>query len=106
MASSSPTAELGTREGGPADRDAHVRIVLRPLGTPVALGLAAILIGTTMLSGLQFGWLEGTADQHTVAYVALAAAFPLELLAATLAFLARDALAGTGLGAFSSVWAV
>lgn len=89
-----------------SDRDGRARIVLRPLGTPLALGLAAILLGTTMLSGLQLGWLDGAAEQRTVAFVALAAAFPLELLAATLCFLARDPLAGTGLGAFSSVWAV
>jgi uncharacterized protein len=89
-----------------AERDGRARIFLRPLGTPLALGLTAILLGTTMLSGLQFGWLDGAADQRTVAYVGLAAAFPLELLAATLCFLARDALAGTGLAAFSSVWAV
>jgi succinate-acetate transporter protein len=88
------------------DHDGRARILLRPLGTPLALGLAAILLGTTMLSGLQLGWLDGTADQRTVAFVAVAAAFPLELLAATLCFLARDPLAGTGLGAFSSVWAV
>jgi succinate-acetate transporter protein len=80
--------------------------MLRPVGTPLALGLAAIILGTTMLSGLQLGWLSGMADQRTVAFVSLAAAFPLELLAATLAFLGRDALAGTGLGTFSSVWAV
>jgi uncharacterized protein len=89
-----------------SSRDAPARVVLRPVGTPVALGLGAILMGTTMLSGLQFGWLSGVQEQRTVAIVAVAAAFPLELIASVLAFLARDALAGTGLGIFSSVWAV
>jgi hypothetical protein len=86
--------------------DPHVRVVLRPVGTPIALGLGAILMGTAMLSGLQLGWLSGADQQRTVAFVALAAAFPLELLASVLAFMARDPLAGTGLGIFSSVWAV
>jgi succinate-acetate transporter protein len=90
----------------PDDRHAHVRVVLRPIATPVALGLAAILLGTTMLSCLQLEWLSGAAEQRTVGWVGLAAAFPLELLAAVLAFLARDALAGTGLATFSSVWSV
>jgi succinate-acetate transporter protein len=93
-------------DGRALDPDERVRIVLRPVGTPVALGLAAILIGTAMLSGLQMGWLTSQADQQTVGFVGIAAAFPLELLAAILAFLARDSLLGTGLGTFSSVWAV
>jgi succinate-acetate transporter protein len=93
-------------DGRALDRDGQVRIVLRPVGTPIALGLAAILIGTAMLSGLQMGWLTSQSDQQTVGFVGIAAAFPLELLAAILAFLARDSLAGTGLGTFSSVWAV
>jgi uncharacterized protein len=86
--------------------DDDVRVVLRPLGTPLALGLAAIFFGTTMLSGLQLEWLAGADQQQTVGFVALAGAFPLELLAAVLAFLARDPLAGTGFGVFSSVWSI
>jgi succinate-acetate transporter protein len=82
------------------------RIYLRPLGTPIAIGLGAICMGTTMLSAIQFGWLSTATEQHTVAYVGLAAAFPLELLAAVFALLARDALVGTGLAIFSSVWSV
>jgi succinate-acetate transporter protein len=95
-----------TANGSAVDRDRHVRIMLRPVGTPIALALSAILIASTMLSGLQLGWIGGVTDQQTVAYVALAGAFPLQLLAAVLSFLARDPLAGTGLGTFASVWAV
>src|SRR4051812_27669972 len=84
----------------------HVRITLRPLGTPIALGMGAIFLGTCMLSGLQLGWLEGPDDQRIVGFVALGGSFPLELLAATLAFLARDALIGTALGIFAAVWSV
>jgi hypothetical protein len=53
------------------DRDAHVRVFLRPVGTPVALGLGASLLGTTMLSGLQLGWVGGADEQRVVAFVAL-----------------------------------
>src|SRR3954453_19612089 len=84
----------------------HVRVALRPLGTPIALGMAAILIGTTMLSGLQLEWLKGADEQGPVGFIALGAAFPLELLASVLAFLARDALAGPGFGIFSGVWSI
>jgi succinate-acetate transporter protein len=104
----SPTAATRQSSDGAATRphDGPVRIFLRPVGTPIAIGLGAIAIGTTMLSAIQFGWLTTAQEQHTVAYVALGAAFPLELLAAIFALLARDALAGTGLAIFSSIWSV
>src|SRR3954469_463937 len=86
--------------------DDQVRVTLRPLGTPVALGMAAIFLATVMLSGLQLEWLSGADEQRPVRFLALGAAFPLELLAATLAFLGRDALLGTGFGIFSGVWSV
>lgn len=104
MESLGVAAAASRRDGSEAP--AQTRIVLRPLGTPAALGLSAILIGTAMLSGLQFHWLQGMDNQRTVAFVSVAACFPLELLAAVLAFLARDGLGGTGFGTFSSVWVV
>jgi uncharacterized protein len=88
------------------DRNPHVRVVLRPLATPIAIGLGGLLIGTMMLNGLQLGWLSGADEQRTVAYVALLGAFPLQILAAIVAVFARDSLVATGLGVFSSVWVV
>jgi uncharacterized protein len=106
--SAAAAGAIGTRSRDGASRtdDAAVRVFLRPVGTPVAIGLGAITIGTVMLSAMQFGWIAGAQQQHTVAYVALAAAFPLELLAAVFALLSRDALVGTGFAVFSSVWSV
>lgn len=93
-------------DGGDGARGPGVQIVLRPVGTPIALGMGALIVASVMLAGLQLGWLSGTTEQRTVAFVALVAAFPLEILAAIFAFLARDALAATGLGVFASVWSV
>lgn len=95
-----------SHDGARRGDNGPVRLFLRPVGTPVAIGLGAIAIGTVMLSALQFGWIAGAQQQHTVAFVALAAAFPLELLAAVFALLSRDALVGTGFAVFSSVWSV
>jgi uncharacterized protein len=103
---SSTTVPTADGAGRAATPEAHVRVMLRPVGTPIALGMAALMIGTTMLAGLELGWLEGMTEQRTVAFVALGAAFPLELLAAIFAFMARDALTGTGLGVFSTMWLV
>ena len=79
------------------------RIVLRPIGNPLPLGFLALAAGTVLLSGLQLGWLEPRAGRH-VALIVLAFVFPLQLLAATLGFLARDVVAGTGMGVLSGTW--
>ena len=97
---------MATNASRPTDGAGPVRVILRPVGTPTAIGLGAIMIGTTMLSGLQLQWLSGRPEQQTVAIVGIAAAFPLELIAAIFALLARDALAGTGLAIFSTIWSV
>lgn len=81
------------------------RIFLRPLGTPLALGLFGVGVQSTMLAALELGWIPPT-EGTIVAITGLAFAFPLQFLAAILAFLARDAIAGTGLGTFSGTWAV
>lgn len=58
-----------------------------------------------MLSALQFGWIS-PGQSTIVAITGLVFAFPSQFLAAILSFLARDGLAGTGLGVFSGTWAV
>jgi len=85
--------------------DDTARIFLRPIGTPLALGLFAVTVQSTMLAAMELGWIspqEGT----TVAITGLAFAFPLQLIASVLAFLARDAVAGTALAIFAGTWAV
>jgi hypothetical protein len=54
------------------DRNPHVRVVLRPVATPIAIGLGGLLIGTMMLNGLQLGWLSG-ADAATLLLLLLSA---------------------------------
>jgi uncharacterized protein len=73
------------------------RIVLRPLGNPLPLGFLGLAAGTLLLSGLQLAWLRPT-DGQDVALILIAFVFPLQLLAATLGYLARYVVAGTGMG--------
>lgn len=79
------------------------RIMLRPLGNPLPLGFLALAGGTLLVSGLQLGWLAD-ADGRDVALILIAFVFPLQLLAATFGYLARDVVAGTGMGVLAGTW--
>lgn len=79
------------------------RIFLRPLGTPLPLGFVGLAVATAVLSSFNLGWIP-TSEQHQVAFVLMAFAFPLQLLATVLLFLARDAPAGAGVGVLSVTW--
>jgi uncharacterized protein len=86
----------------PAAGDA-TRIVLRPLANPLPLGFLALAGGTLLVSGLQLGWLDAAEGQN-VALILIAFVFPLQLLAATFGYLARDVVAGTGMGMLAGTW--
>lgn len=82
---------------------AEPRIVLRPLANPLPLGFLALAAATLLLSGLQLGWL-GAEEGQSVALALLAFVFPLQLLASIFGYLARDVVAGTGMGVLSGTW--
>lgn len=85
----------------PVERAA--RIVLRPIGNPLPLGFLALAAGTVVLSALQLGWLSAR-DGHDVALILIAFVVPLQLLASVFGFLARDVVAGTGMGVLAGTW--
>jgi succinate-acetate transporter protein len=93
---------VSTRDDAAAVQGA-ARIFLRPLGNPLPLGFLALAGGTLLISGLQLDWLK-TADGKQVALILAAFVFPLQLLASLLGFLARDVVAGTGMGVLSGTW--
>ena len=70
------------------------RIVLRPLASPLPLGFFAFGIGSILQSGLQFGLLPQSEVQN-LALIFGALVFPLELLAAILAFPSRETAGAT-----------
>jgi hypothetical protein len=81
------------------------RIVLRPIGSPLPLGFAALAGASIVLSGLQLGWVP-MAEGHQVAIVLLAFTVPLQLLASVFGFLARDSVGGTGMALLAGTWLV
>jgi succinate-acetate transporter protein len=96
---SAPSA-VQAQDGRVADQ---TRIVLRPLGSPLPLGLLALAVAGLMFSLLSVGALA-TSDGTTVAIVVLAFSVPLQLLACIFALLARDTVAGTAMGLFAGAW--
>ncbi|HEX4108424.1 MAG TPA: hypothetical protein VHX88_09840 [Solirubrobacteraceae bacterium] len=77
--------------------------MLRPIGSPLPLGIFALVPAGMLLAGLQLGWFLPT-EQHTVAYLLLGFAVPLQAVSTVLAFHARDALVATGFGIFTGSW--
>jgi succinate-acetate transporter protein len=80
-----------------------VRIMLRPVGSGLPLGFLSFAIGMLLLGGAEVGWVA-TREQPTLGVLIAAFVFPLELVAAIMAFLARDSLATTVLGLFATSW--
>jgi succinate-acetate transporter protein len=93
--------------GDGAGRIDHVvgntRIVLRPIASPLPLGLLAVMTGGVLLACEQIGAFPPR-DQHTIALILLGFVVPLQLLATIFCFLARDTVAATGFGLFSGAW--
>jgi succinate-acetate transporter protein len=78
-------------------------VFVRPLANPLPLGFLALAGGTLLVSGLQLEWLAPT-DGAEVALILIAFVFPLQLVAAIFGFLARDVVAGTGMGILAGTW--
>ncbi|MGW4529143.1 GPR1/FUN34/YaaH family transporter [Amycolatopsis sp. NPDC004378] len=89
-------------EYGSSDRRATA-VVVRPYGNPLPLGFFCFGVGMVVLGGIGLGLLTG--DQVRTAGILLAGfVFPLEFLAAVLAYLSRDTGAATALALFAASW--
>src|SRR5689334_3833513 len=81
----------------------HTRIMLRPIGSGLPLGFFAFAIGMLLLGCSAIGWIP-VSEQKNVGMLLMSFVFPLELVATTVAFLARDTLGATTLGLFTTSW--
>ena len=94
----------GHGPGGWVRPDSTVaRITLRPIGSSIPLGAFTLVPAGMLMAGLQLGWFS-TTQAKTIPILLLGFAVPLQFLASTLGFLARDALVGTGFGLFTGIW--
>jgi succinate-acetate transporter protein len=83
---------------------ANTRVVLRPIGSPLPLGFLGLFVATLSFSAVQLGWVP-QAQGSNVALAALGLTVPVQLLASVFGFLARDPVAGTGMGILAGTWA-
>ncbi len=86
---------------GPA---AGVRVTVRPLASPLPIGLLALTTGSALLSARQLHWVS-TAQAPSVGWCLLAFVAPLQFSAFIFAVLAHDEGAATGLAVLSGTWA-
>jgi uncharacterized protein len=87
-----------------ADTLAHTRIVLRPLASPLPLGLFAFALGSLVVGCAQLGAF-GPDGGDPVVTVMLAVFVPLpQLLAAVIAFLTREPVVATLLALAGMTW--
>jgi succinate-acetate transporter protein len=92
----------GDGHSGAAVRD-RTRIMLRPIGSPLPLGLLALMCAGLLLSLEQLGTIPQT-ETSTIALLLLGFVAPLMLISSIFSFLARDTVAGTALGLFAGAW--
>lgn len=87
-----------------ADSDAvALRIFLRPIGSPLTLGMAGLGIASLVQSGFDLHWIS-LSQSPEVGLILLAVPFFLQGVAAVLSYLARDGAAGAALGILSTSW--
>lgn len=89
--------------GDRAAEHAALRINVRPLGNPLPLGMFSFGIGMLLLAAQSAGWVP-VAEATQIGIILAAFVFPLEGLATIIAYLARDTLAATVLGLFTTSW--
>jgi succinate-acetate transporter protein len=87
----------------PALDESIARVMVRPIASPLALGFLALGISTFTLAGLELGWIAAT-ESTAVAIVLIGVTAPLQAIAAVYGFLARDAVAATGMGILAATW--
>lgn len=94
---------MSARTEGPAGAGDVARVVLRPVGTPLPLGFLGLVVATVAFASVQLGWVPAT-QGSLVALGVLAFTVPAQLVACVFGLLARDPVAGTGMGVLAGAW--
>jgi succinate-acetate transporter protein len=82
---------------------APVRIFLRPIGSPLSIGMSGLAIASLVESGLDLHWVPAT-QRVQVGLILVAVPFVLQLLASIFSYLARDGSAGAVTGVLATTW--
>src|SRR5439155_11578766 len=91
-------------DGPPPPPESFTRVTLRPIAGPLTLGFGALAVATVVVAALQLGWIP-ISETASVALILLVAVAPAQLLTSILGYLARDGVAGAGMGTLAGTWA-
>lgn len=87
---------------GPMD-SVPARIFLRPIGSPLTVGMSGLAVASVVESGYDLGWIP-KAQGLEVGLVLVAVPFVLQLLATIFSYLARDGATGAATGVLATSW--
>jgi uncharacterized protein len=79
------------------------RILLRPIGSPLTIGMSGLAIASLVESGLDLRWVP-SAEAVQAGLILIAVPFVLQLLATIFSYLARDGAAGAVIGVLAATW--
>jgi uncharacterized protein len=79
------------------------RVFLRPIGSPLTVGMSGLVVASIVESGYDLGWIP-KAQGLDVGLILLAVPFVLQLLATIFSYLARDGATGAATGVLATSW--
>lgn len=79
------------------------RVFLRPIGSPLTLGMSGLAIASLVQSGFDLRWIAKS-QALQVGLILVAVPFAMQGLATVFAYLARDGAAGSAMGVLSTTW--
>ncbi len=82
---------------------ARAAVVLRPLGTPLPLGLTGLAIASLVFSSVDLGWISPRQGRDA-AMAVLVGALPLQTIACLFAFPARDGRTAASNALLAATW--
>ena len=79
------------------------RIFLRPIGSPLTIGMSGLAIASLVESGLALKWVPSS-EAVQAGLILIAVPFVLQLLATIFSYRARDGAAGAATGVLATSW--
>jgi uncharacterized protein len=81
------------------------RIFLRPIGSPLTIGMSGLAVASLVESGLALKWVPSS-EAVQAGLILIAVPFVLQLLASIFSYLARDGAGGAATGVLATTWLV
>ncbi len=81
----------------------HAEIFLRPIGSPLTVGMSGLAIASFVESGLSLHWIAA-AQVLPAGLILISVPFFLQLTACVFSYLARDGATGAAVGVLSTTW--